>query len=31
MNIDEDPQRRRWYLETEAADERVDAALESVR
>ena len=31
MNIYKDPDRRRWYLETEAADERVDAALESVR
>jgi DNA invertase Pin-like site-specific DNA recombinase len=30
MNIHKDSERRRWYLETEAADERVDAALESV-
>jgi hypothetical protein len=31
MNIYKNPDRRRWYLETEAADERVDAALETVR
>ena len=31
MNIHKNPERRRWYLETEATDERVDAALESVR
>ena len=30
MNIHKEPERRRWYLETEVADERVDAALESV-
>ena len=26
-----DHDRRQWYLETEAGDERVDAALETVR
>ena len=31
MNIHKNPERRRWYLETDATDERVDAALESVR
>jgi DNA invertase Pin-like site-specific DNA recombinase len=31
MNIHKDPQRRRWYLQTEADDERVDTALEAVR
>ena len=31
MNIHENPERRRWYLETEADDERVDAALESIQ
>jgi DNA-binding transcriptional ArsR family regulator len=29
--IHKDPNRRRWYLGAEADDERVDAALETVR
>ena len=31
MNIHKDTERRRWYLETEADDDGVDTALESVR
>lgn len=31
MNIHKDSQRRQWYLDTEADDERVDTALETVR
>ena len=31
MSIHKDSQRQQWYLDTEAHDEHVDAALEAVR